>query len=163
MDLKQILVLALCVVSVWTCRHRCCNQTELLRRMQKQLPFNPEPLSELSGIRSCPVDLYQGLSNSKDIKDRSLSPWRYVQETNEDLFPSTYMKAECLCSGCITIKKNSDESMEENFDFNSVPVLQAQMFLKRERGNCEDGTYQLRAFKMDIPVGCTCVRPKRTS
>lgn len=76
-----------------------------------------------------------------------------------DHFPDTYYEAHCLCEGCI---KEGDKGLEENYAYNSVPLSQSRVFLKKER--CKDGTqtYHLRAVNVDIKVGCTCVQPLRS-
>lgn len=82
-------------------------------------------------------------------------------------FPSTYTEAQCLCSGCILIKDpDSDPDKTplpvESYDYNSVPIKQSKVFLKREL--CSDGKkYYLKPVTLDVAVGCTCARVKTTS
>lgn len=81
--------------------------------------------------------------------------------TNEDYFPSTYVEAQCLCSGCIVLPDGSSNHMPptENHNYNSVAIRQSRVFLRREL--CRDGQrYRLRPETLQVAVGCTCVRPK---
>ena len=75
----------------------------------------------------------------------------------KDHFPSTYAEAQCLCSGCILIQGKNPPS--ESLDYNSVPVLQSRVFLRREL--CSDGKkYHLKPVTVEVAVGCTCARVK---
>ncbi|XP_017296797.1 interleukin-17C [Kryptolebias marmoratus] len=157
MDLKQIFIVALCLVPAWGCLNRCCDEDELRETAQKKPWSRIQPPQDLPVAlhgppESCPLDLYQRLR--EDIKDRSLSPWRYVRVTNQDYFPSTYVEAQCLCQGCIMMKKGS---LMENHDYNSKPVLQSRAFLKREQSSCQGGQYRLKVEFRKVAVGCTCV------
>ncbi|XP_026783442.1 interleukin-17C [Pangasianodon hypophthalmus] len=91
---------------------------------------------------------------SSDLKNRSLSPWRSRVETAHDLIPSVYEVAECLCSGCII-----DGS--ENTDYNSVPVMQSVMFLKKVSCTSDPEKYSLEVVYKTVPVACTCAVPKQ--
>ena len=66
--------------------------------------------------------------------------------------------AECLCEGCILLH-HENKMPSEDFTFNSVPVVQNKMFLKKEL--CEDAKkYRLRTYFEDVAVGCTCATAK---
>ncbi|KAM9753540.1 interleukin-17C [Menidia menidia] len=175
MDPKQVFILVLCLVPVWsTCMfrsNRCCNEQELRRfaekKLQRRVPQPGEPAAaartgtgtEGAGTRPpCPLELYESALPT-EIKDRSLSPWRYVNVSDPDLFPPSYVKAECLCAGCLVLR---DGAVRETSDYNSHPVVQSRAFLKRVR--CTAGTgYQLQLVLVDVPVGCTCLHYKTAS
>ncbi|KAF4091621.1 hypothetical protein AMELA_G00039000 [Ameiurus melas] len=91
---------------------------------------------------------------SSDLKNRSLSPWRSRFETDHNLFPSVYEVAECLCSGCII-----DGS--ENTDYNSIPVMQSVMFLKKVLCSSDPEKYSFEVVYKTIPVACTCAVPRQ--
>lgn len=77
--------------------------------------------------------------------------------TKEDHFPSSYSEAQCLCSGCVLIQNNKNPV--ESHDYNSHPVTQSRVFLKREL--CDDGRrYYLKPVTVKVAVGCTCTRAK---
>ncbi|XP_071403141.1 interleukin-17C [Centroberyx affinis] len=156
MDVTQILLFGLLFVPVLTSKFPCYEEQDLEEKAQRKLnshyPQPPEP-ARLSQSQAdapvCPVELYQ---QSVDISDRSLSPWRYIYDTKEDRFPRTFAVAQCLCEGCIMRK-------EENMDYNSVPITQSRVVLKKEL--CEDGrTYRLVPVSESVVVGCTCVKAK---
>ncbi|XP_047452948.1 interleukin-17C [Mugil cephalus] len=162
MDMKQILLFVLLLVPVWTCHeHRCLNETRLREVAQKKLesrfrqPLDPSPTADPGSPLSCPVELYRQRQPLPGLRNRSLSPWRYVTVTDEDLFPPSYVKAECLCSGCIQVR--GDGSVKQSFDFNSVEIKQSRVFLRRERC-CGGDTYTLKPVSVDVAVGCTCAR-----
>ncbi|KAA8590604.1 hypothetical protein FQN60_014538 [Etheostoma spectabile] len=103
---------------------------------------------------SCPVEYFP-----QHFHERSLSPWRYELVPKKDHFPSTYAEARCLCLGCILIQ-NKSQPMESH-DYNSSPVIQKKVFLKKEP--CRDGKkYYLKRVTVDVAVGCTCLRAKIT-
>ncbi|XP_060778931.1 interleukin-17C isoform X2 [Neoarius graeffei] len=92
---------------------------------------------------------------SHELKNRSLSPWRSSFETDHSLIPPVYEVAECLCSGCII-----DGS--ENTDYNSVPVMQSVMFLKKISCLSDPDNYSYNVVYKTLPVACTCVMPSNT-
>ncbi|XP_069575533.1 interleukin-17C [Brachyistius frenatus] len=164
MDMKQILFFALLLVPAWTCKmFRCYNDTELTGAAERKLrshypqPAEPSPTAARHVTLSCPVA--QLSSASTAVRDRSLSPWTYVQQPVPDHFPSSYTKAVCLCAGCIQI---GEDGVVESHDYNSAEVVQDRVFLKREL--CSDGgSYSLRPVSIKVVVGCTCVRASSAS
>ncbi|XP_072241407.1 interleukin-17C [Leuresthes tenuis] len=166
MDVRVIFTLVLCLVPVWTCMinsERCCDEETLQRTAKKKLgslyPQPPEPASvaDASAPATCPLELYQKMLLLPEIKDRSLSPWRYITVTKPNHFPHTYVEAECLCQGCILVHENG--SVEESHDYNSAVITQTRVFLKRVP--CSNGTtYRLMPVSEQVAVGCTCVKYK---
>ncbi|XP_070828956.1 interleukin-17C [Chaetodon trifascialis] len=171
MDVKQILIFGL-LVHVRTCSgNRCYDDRELSEAANRKLtsryqqPPDLAPAAAPDSPASCPVALYQQ-QPPQHISGRSLSPWRYVLVTLKDHYPSTYAEAQCLCSGCILIQDNSGPEKTplsvESFDYNSVPIKQSRVFLKREP--CRDGKkYRLKPVTLEVAVGCTCARVKTSS
>ncbi|TMS05301.1 interleukin-17C [Larimichthys crocea] len=173
MDLKQILIFGLLTASVWTEKmYRCYDEHELDDAAERKLRTHyPQAADTLPAQASdtpagCPVALFQQATPNQ-LSHRSVSPWRYILKTLNGHFPSTYTEAQCLCSGCILIKDpDSDPDKTplpvESYDYNSVPIKQSKVFLKREL--CSDGKkYYLKPVTLDVAVGCTCARVKTTS
>ncbi|KAI3371756.1 hypothetical protein L3Q82_024313 [Scortum barcoo] len=173
----QILILGLFLVPGWTLRVKACYEEHQLhraasRKLSRHYPQPPEPLSEdPDSPARCPVELYQQ-KPGRDVSRRSVSPWRYVLVQKEDHFPSSYAEAQCLCSGCILIEKRHDSDSSkvksipvESYSYNSRPITQKRVFLKKELCNNEDGkkTYRLQPVIVEVAVGCTCVRALTSS
>ncbi|XP_038126157.1 interleukin-17C [Cyprinodon tularosa] len=157
MEIKQILILLLCAAAA---RSRCHNGTNLeaiaLKRLQRHYPQPLTITASEDSSSSCPVELYQKLP-SVEVKDRSLSPWKWRTVTRPDYFPHTYTEAVCLCNGCILMENGT---VQHSYNYNSIPLLHTFMFLKRDRHNCEEGKYRLVEEMVQVSVGCTCVRAK---
>ncbi|XP_070686926.1 LOW QUALITY PROTEIN: interleukin-17C [Pempheris klunzingeri] len=168
MDVKQILIFSLFFVPVWS---RCYDAQELGeaagRKLRSHYPQPPQPPSAAApdSAAVCPVELYLQQPPPPHVSGRSLSPWRYVLRTKQDHFPSTYAEAQCLCSGCILIQDSSVQHKKlpvESHNYNSVPIKQSRVFLKREL--CSDGKkYQLKPVTVEVTVGCTCARVKTSA
>ncbi|XP_030588330.1 interleukin-17C-like [Archocentrus centrarchus] len=162
MDLKQVLIFVLFILPAWTSKmFRCYSDTELKevanRKLRRHYIQATEPArTPAAGSNySCPLDLYKTFPLLEQ-RDRSLSPWRYVTLIKEDHFPSEYVTAQCLCSGCIQLKNNK---MIEDDDYNSAPIVQNKVFYKKKL--CDDKkTYRLSPVNVEVAVGCTCVRPQ---
>ncbi|XP_077424578.1 interleukin-17C [Vanacampus margaritifer] len=159
------IVVALVVAPAWTANlNRCYEESELSkvagRKLASHYPQPPEPqvVAPHDSPSACPLDLYSHWDlGLVDPKERSLSPWRYVRKPMKDHYPSTYIEAQCLCSGCIMIK--SKRTPELSHDYNSAPVSQTRVFLKRE--HCTDSLkYYLKPVSVNVTVGCTCVIPQ---
>ncbi|GAA6224614.1 interleukin-17F-like, partial [Lates japonicus] len=165
MDMKQVLIFGLFLVPVWTCNmtrmHRCYDEHELSeaaeRKLRTHYPQPPEssPAAAEDSPVSCPVAFY-GQQKPQALRDRSLSPWRYILRTKPDHFPSTYTEAQCLCAGCILIQDKKPPV--ESHDYNSVPIEQSRVFLKRELC-CDGKKYHLKPVTVKVAVGCACAVP----
>ncbi|XP_039988102.1 LOW QUALITY PROTEIN: interleukin-17C [Xiphias gladius] len=161
MDTKQVIIFGLFLVPIWTSKtNRCYDYDELNEAAERKLrahypqPPEPSPTEAADSPASCPVAFYQQ-QRPQHISDRSLSPWRYILITKKDHFPPTYAEAQCLCSGCILIQDMNPPV--ESHDYNSVPIKQSRVFLKREL--CNDGKkYHLKPVTVKVAVGCTCAR-----
>lgn len=93
------------------------------------------------------------------------SPFRHV--TNQDYFPSTFVQAQCLCTGCILVQDRNQGPPEvvHSQDYNSVPIEQYRLFLKRELCDNVSGKrqYRLTPVYVKVLVGCTCARVNTSS
>ncbi|KAG9490660.1 interleukin-17B isoform X2 [Eleutherodactylus coqui] len=111
--------------------------------------------SESSGAK-CEVNLSLWLSNR-----RSLSPWTYSINHDEDRIPLDIPEARCLCSGCI-----NPLTMQEDLSMSSIPIYSK---IPVRRRFCESSSAGLRgrrrkkchkeytAVMENIAVGCTCI------
>ncbi|XP_049720640.1 interleukin-17C [Elephas maximus indicus] len=98
-----------------------------------------------------------------EIHQRSISPWRYRIDTDENRYPQKLAFAECLCRGCISARTG-----RETPALNSVQLLQSLLVLKRRpcvpdgAGAPQPGAVTFHAEFIRVPVGCTCVLPRST-
>ncbi|XP_053575813.1 interleukin-17B [Bombina bombina] len=122
-----------------------------LMEMVSQLRNSSEP----SGNR-CEVNLRLWLSNM-----RSLSPWAYSINHDENRIPADIPEARCLCTGCI-----NPFTMQEDLSMSSIPIYSK---IPVRRRLCEGSVLGLRprrrkkchkeyiAVMENIAVGCTCI------
>uniref|UniRef100_A0A8C5A365 Uncharacterized protein n=1 Tax=Gadus morhua TaxID=8049 RepID=A0A8C5A365_GADMO len=152
---SQVLFLGVLFVTVRTTSLPCHEEGHLKEKALKRHKIQPsehtERVQEETPVK-CPVELYASLG--KPLKDRSISPWRIVYETEEGRFPETIAVAQCLCEGCI-LMNIEDQKPWEDYTYGSVTVKQSKRFLRKEL--CEDGErYRLKPYDKDVAVGCTC-------
>ncbi|XP_030058604.1 interleukin-17C [Microcaecilia unicolor] len=102
----------------------------------------------------CP-DLQLRSPSRADHHERSISPWRYRINVDENRYPRKLAFAECLCSGCIDVRTG-----KETPALNSVPVEQTMMVLRRKPCTHLSGAFTFEVDYIKVPVGCTCVLPK---
>ncbi|KAG8578627.1 hypothetical protein GDO81_010563 [Engystomops pustulosus] len=121
-----------------------------LMEMVHQLRNGSEP----SGGK-CEVNLRLWLSNR-----RSLSPWTYRINHDENRIPVDIPEAGCLCSGCI-----NPFTMQEDLSMSSIPIYSKipvrRRFCEnsaghrgRRRKKCHK---EYTAVMENIAVGCTCI------
>nr|XP_003460965.2 interleukin-17C [Cavia porcellus] len=110
------------------------------------------PLEELPARTQCPT-LSPGQVLQADTHERSISPWRYRVDTDENRYPRKLAVAECLCRGCINTRTG-----QETAALNSVPLLQSLPVLRRRA--CSPGAFTFHTEFIRVPVGCTCVLPR---
>ncbi|XP_026873825.1 interleukin-17C [Electrophorus electricus] len=133
----------------------CFPEAELPARAVKLLHRshrNAESRRAGSAAMSC-AD-FQRQVFSPELKHRSLSPWIIRDHHDSSLIPSSYQVAQCLCEGCII-------NGTENTDYNSVPVFQNMMFLKKVKCPTDSDKYSLQIHYEEIPYACTCAVPKQ--
>ncbi|NXM39803.1 IL17C protein, partial [Gymnorhina tibicen] len=114
------------------------------RRLRRHRPHACPALSLRAGLRSEP-------------HERSISPWRYRIDEDENRYPRKLAFAECLCSGCVDVKTG-----RETTSLNSVTIHQTMLVLRRKP--CPRpaglGLVTLEVDYIRVPVGCTCVLPR---
>uniref|UniRef100_A0A8C3NX48 Interleukin 17C n=1 Tax=Cyanoderma ruficeps TaxID=181631 RepID=A0A8C3NX48_9PASS len=114
------------------------------RRLRRHRPHSCPALSLRAGLRSEP-------------HERSISPWRYRIDEDENRYPRKLAFAECLCSGCVDVKTG-----RETTSLNSVTIHQTMLVLRRKPcpRPAGPGLVTLEVDYIRVPVGCTCVLPR---
>ncbi|XP_055033220.1 interleukin-17B isoform X2 [Misgurnus anguillicaudatus] len=105
-------------------------------------------------INQCVVDRKLWMSNS-----RSLSPWSYRINHDEERKPVDIPEAVCSCVGCINpFTMQEDRSMTSTLIYTKIPVrrIMCHRPTKKPRKNkkCEP---RYRTVVESIAVGCTCI------
>ncbi|XP_006835831.1 PREDICTED: interleukin-17A [Chrysochloris asiatica] len=85
-----------------------------------------------------------------DYYNRSTSPWSLHRNEDPERYPSVIWEAKCLHLHCV------DAEGKMNYHMNSVGIQQEIWVLRRESGRCP---HSFRMEKMQVTVGCTCVKP----
>ncbi|KAM4749626.1 interleukin-17B [Rhinophrynus dorsalis] len=122
-----------------------------LMEMVTQLRNNSEQTAS-----RCEVNLRLWLSNR-----RSLSPWAYSINHDENRIPIDIPEARCLCTGCV-----NPFTMKEDLSMSSIPIYSK---IPVRRRLCEGNPPVLKARRRkkchkeyvavmeNIAVGCTCI------
>ncbi|XP_053550938.1 interleukin-17C [Bombina bombina] len=105
--------------------------------------------------KGCPNLRTSEASGTAPLHERSISPWSYRINYDENRYPQKLAYATCLCNGCL-----DSRSGKEINSVNSVEIYQTMMVLRRKPcpTNHKTFTYELEYEK--VPVGCTCALPK---
>ncbi|XP_060766168.1 interleukin-17B-like [Neoarius graeffei] len=97
----------------------------------------------------CVVDRHLWMSNS-----RSLSPWSYRINHDENRRPVDIPEAKCACVGCINpFTMQEDRSMTSVLIYAKIPVRRLQCPRKKKK-KCVP---RFRTVVESIAVGCTCI------
>ncbi|XP_063775549.1 interleukin-17A-like isoform X2 [Pseudophryne corroboree] len=95
-----------------------------------------------------------GISNNYGMEDRihlrSLSPWNYRMDKDENRFPAVIAEAVCRHSSCLDAEGVEDPKLS------SVPIMQELLVIRRETRGCQQ---TFRLHRQWVSVGCTCIRP----
>ncbi|XP_077309502.1 interleukin-17C [Lithobates pipiens] len=97
---------------------------------------------------------YNNISKGHNISERSISPWTYRIDVDEDRFPQKLAFAQCLCNHCI-----STTTGKQDHALNSVAVDQSMLVLRKETCPHDESKYTFRMEFLRVPVACTCVVP----
>ncbi|KAL6113590.1 il17c [Pungitius sinensis] len=92
---------------------------------------------------------------SAELRDRSLAPWRFSINREDDRIPREISFAECLCHGCVIDQR-------EDVRYNSVPVFAPLMVMRKTPCPRDPDKFVVSRDWIKVPVGCTCARPKYT-
>ncbi|XP_052007986.1 interleukin-17C-like [Xyrauchen texanus] len=142
------------------CYHECEHgfnkvQQKLLRALHVSQHAPLPPVNHAAV--SCPAFLSELSGHERSSlgrNKRSLAPWRIRTVHKPDMLPQTYEEAECLCDGCII-------NGIENMSYNSVPVEENRLFLKKVKCPFDENKYSLEYEYVKVTVACTCVVPKQ--
>ncbi|KAM3932672.1 interleukin-17A-like [Leptodactylus fuscus] len=85
-----------------------------------------------------------------NVRLRSLSPWSYRLDEDENRHPRVIAEAICSHDWCL------DSDGKKDLSKHSVPITQNMLVLRREVTNCQQS---FRLEQQQVTVGCTCVRP----
>ncbi|XP_062857247.1 interleukin-17B-like [Trichomycterus rosablanca] len=99
----------------------------------------------------CVVDRHLWMSNT-----RSLSPWSYRINHDENRRPVDIPEAKCACAGCINpFTMQEDRSMTSVLIYAKIPVRRLLCSRKKKKkNNCVP---RYRTVVESIAVGCTCI------
>ncbi|XP_035275933.1 interleukin-17C-like [Anguilla anguilla] len=139
--------------------HRCFNKdvalTKLTKRLLKKTHLHPlcnVAEQVLSPNESRPKPECSNDSSGKD-NERSVSPWWFRNNHDEERYPVNISVAECLCEGCII-------NGIENRSYNSMPVYTSMRVLKKVVCPHNETMYTFGVCTVTVPIACTCVIPK---
>ncbi|KAE8608857.1 hypothetical protein XENTR_v10011634 [Xenopus tropicalis] len=90
-----------------------------------------------------------------DLGQRSISPWSYRIDFDENRYPQKLAFAQCLCKGCINAETGKDDA-----SLNSVSVEQTMLVLRKTRCSENSSRYMFELDYIKVPVACTCVIPR---
>lgn len=119
-----------------------------LRRLSfDDIPYlNKQDITPDITLKNCPMSV----NHSSDlIQDRSISPWSYRINKDENRYPQKILEAYCLCKGCISPYNKQTTSMVSEPFYKEVPVLIKTSKCKREKL-----VYKLRRIK--VAQFCIC-------
>uniref|UniRef100_A0A8C4A070 Interleukin-17B n=2 Tax=Denticeps clupeoides TaxID=299321 RepID=A0A8C4A070_9TELE len=124
------------------------NFEKSIENMVSQVRSNPA-LSK----SKCVVDRQLWMSNS-----RSLSPWSYRINHDENRKPVDIPEAKCSCTGCINpFTMQEDRSMTSVLIYTKIPVRRRHCPQRREKPRKARCRSRYRTAVESIAVGCTCI------
>ncbi|XP_059209572.1 interleukin-17C-like [Centropristis striata] len=133
------------------CAARCVNQTALNipagRFLSHYWPASAPPMLQPDTCAKAAKEM------RGEERKRSLSPWIYRINQDDNRFPRKIFFAECLCDGCII-------NQQESFAYNSVQVFAQRTVLRKFPCHPGSDKYRLKKEIINIPVACTCIVPK---
>ncbi|XP_068432534.1 interleukin-17F-like [Clinocottus analis] len=137
---------------------RCVSAGQVSRTVGR---FHRRPWVRLRG--STTLDLQQDARTCAeaaaamrgDLRNRSVSPWKYRLNKEDNRTPYEIPFAECLCDGCII-------NQHEDMRYNSVPVFVSLMVLRKTPCPRDPNKFMVNKGVINVPVGCTCAVPKYT-
>ncbi|XP_076825382.1 uncharacterized protein LOC143470968 isoform X2 [Clavelina lepadiformis] len=79
--------------------------------------------------------------SGKLISERSISPWKWVLNIDENRIPREILQAECLCHYCLDPRTG-----RENYNVDSSPI-NLEYYVQNNNGEL---------VSEEIPIGCQC-------
>uniref|UniRef100_A0A3B5AJ11 Interleukin-17C-like n=1 Tax=Stegastes partitus TaxID=144197 RepID=A0A3B5AJ11_9TELE len=131
---------------------RCLNATEL-QRSQQRLERTSWTFPHVTTPQHAPTCAQVAEMLPKDTAGRSLSPWSYRLDRDDNRFPHEIPVAKCLCEGCII-------NQREDVNYNSKPVFVWRNVLRKEPCPGDPTRVQVSKEKFKVAVACTCVWPE---
>lgn len=134
------------------CSHRL-SEDEFERQLQHlHFEANAYGVEVLNGTFSQPIDNSRCLNPYLDaspvfLNERSLCPWDLVEDVNENRYPQVLHFARCRCTTCLDGMQN----------YECKPVSYRIPLLEKR---CVNGVFQYVKAHLDLPVGCTCTKPR---
>ncbi|KAM3828600.1 interleukin-17C [Vipera latastei] len=131
---------------------------QLVPFLENEQNSHPHPRRHHS--HGCPNLKLQDMQ-SGEVHKRSISPWTYHIDEDENRFPRQLAFARCSCKGCIDAKTG-----RETTSLNSVEVFQRTMVFRRKACPHNGGSVERFSFEkdyIDVPVACTCAIPRYSS
>lgn len=146
----SLLLLSLLPVNCQHCSHSL-TEDEFERQLQ-HLHFEASGIEVLNSTFTQPIDNTRCLNNYLDaspvfLNERSLCPWDLVEDVNENRYPQILHFARCRCTTCLDGRGN----------YECKPVSYRIPLLEKR---CVSGVYQYVKTYLDLPVGCTCTKPR---
>lgn len=151
------------------CTFQDLNVTQRYQRTKQGFyPFQPalgiEALVDSDNIPNWQIPSYdqgsqisrcrQGVSPNIRLNNptsRSLCPWYYQTDYQEDRFPAIISKAKCRCKHCL----NPTTSMIDR-DLSCRPIKYRMPILKL--AGCVEGLLKYNMTSVEVPVACACMR-----
>lgn len=94
-----------------------------------------------------------------DISSKSTCPWYVVLDVEMNREPQTMAKAKCSCKRCFTVEGDGRQRDRCTTINAYVPVIKWEC---PDSYSGKDAYYNYFIHIEEVPVGCTCKRPKHT-
>ncbi|MEQ2248516.1 hypothetical protein ILYODFUR_019858 [Ilyodon furcidens] len=135
---------------------KCITEEQLHSRENRILKkYQVTDMSAQNSSRTCAQvleEMRKGPPRYQEKSRRSLSPWEYSVDQDDERIPSQISVARCLCEGCII-------NLREDPSYNSVKVCAQMMVLRRKPCPNDAKKYVVKKELITVPVACTCVKP----
>ncbi|XP_008120552.1 interleukin-25 [Anolis carolinensis] len=137
----------------------CCNESEV-EHLGTHFQRTTRHTQSVASSSGC-----QAISDGLD-RQRSISPWEYVEDHDPSRYPQSIWNAKCSClSTCISLsccvkQGNRNIYSKPVFHGNSVPVEHYTLVFYRTPCPGADGLYYLKADVYKMNVSCTCMVPE---
>ncbi|XP_070617925.1 interleukin-17C [Erythrolamprus reginae] len=122
-----------------------------------EIEHSSRPHQQRHHSPGCP-DLTIQSMRSGELNNRSISPWTYYIDVDENRYPRQLAFAKCNCKGCI-----DSWTGRETTSLNSVEVTQKILVFRRKACPQDDGGVEKFYFEknyIDLPIACTCAVPR---
>ncbi|KAK5874397.1 hypothetical protein PBY51_019343 [Eleginops maclovinus] len=136
--------------------HNCLSAADVKKKGERFEKKFAEELIFTKILRTATRNCSEAAAEMREaLHQRSLSPWMYIEDRDDDRFPHVISFAKCLCEGCIINK-------QENFSYNSVLVYAQLPVMEKTKCDGYSDRYKVKQGFINVPVACTCVVPNYT-